>query len=355
MRRPRGHRGKKACILKSIKNVSWSHDLAFGDDAAKVQDGWRSSALIPAFAQIDKRKERHQEQDSPRRLAAAFTHKRDYSNPLYSNHPSPRLLSSHYCYTSEPKHKRLNTQRRREQRRDNQARYRTRTAWIYSRTPGWRRTASRRSSELVCEAPQLCYGVQTKNNIWHVVVEYFRLFRYGYLAPMSELNLATSSPNDASTPREPNLRDQEWFLRAAMSPDVAIGELSGVDALIEQWRRYSTYFGRLHFQLKGMEEQPFGALVATASLSFTHRNMLRRVFPHLLAVSSGKCWFGTEHGILRTRLLGRRLYCRCSVRFLWDDSTGRVTQLNCTMDLLTPLLRVFGSLEDMKSCPGESS
>ncbi|KAG6962583.1 hypothetical protein JG688_00008524 [Phytophthora aleatoria] len=41
MRRPRGHRGKKACILKSIKNVSWSHDLAFGDDAAKVQDGWR--------------------------------------------------------------------------------------------------------------------------------------------------------------------------------------------------------------------------------------------------------------------------------------------------------------------------
>ncbi|KAG6941650.1 hypothetical protein JG688_00018560 [Phytophthora aleatoria] len=188
----------------------------------------------------------------------------------------------------------------------------------------------------------LCYGVQTKNNIWHVVVEYFHLFRYGYLAPMSELNLATSSPNA-------NLRDQEWFLRAAMLPDVAIGELSGVDALIEQWRRYSIYFGRLHFQLKGMEEQPFGALVATASLSFTITEpSLRRVFPHLLAVSSGEnAGVGTEHGMLRTRLLGRRLYCQCSVRFLWDDSTGRVTQLNCTMDLLTPLLRVFGSLEDV--------
>ncbi|KAF1778820.1 hypothetical protein GQ600_1298 [Phytophthora cactorum] len=171
---------------------------------------------------------------------------------------------------------------------------------------------------------RLCYGVQTKNNIWHVVVEYFRLFRYGYLAPMSELNLATSSPNDASTPREPNLRDQEWFLRAAMSPDVAIGELSGVDALIEQWRRYSTYFGRLHFQLKGMEEQPFGALVATASLSFTHRNIAAA------CVSASVSSFQRNAGW--TRLLGRRLYCRCSVRFLWDDSTGRVTQLNCTMD-----------------------
>ncbi|KAG3014412.1 hypothetical protein PC120_g12703 [Phytophthora cactorum] len=43
-------------------------------------------SLIPAFAQIDKRKERHQEQDSPRRLAAAFTHKRDVAE-LYDAQP----------------------------------------------------------------------------------------------------------------------------------------------------------------------------------------------------------------------------------------------------------------------------
>lgn len=96
----------------------------------------------------------------------------------------------------------------------------------------------------------LCYGVQTKNNLWNVAVEYFRLFRYGYLAPLSELNMGATSSNDASSPREPNLRDKEWFLRSAMSPGVTIGELSGVDALIEQWRRYSTYFGHLIFQLK---------------------------------------------------------------------------------------------------------
>ncbi|KAF1778824.1 hypothetical protein GQ600_7362 [Phytophthora cactorum] len=213
-------------------------------------------SLIPAFAQIDKRKERHQEQDSPRRLAAAFTHKRDVAE-LYDAQPEqlavfepavqqPPVSSPPDVVTTvilaRPKHKRLNTQRRREQCRDNQARYRTRQREFIRELQDGVERLREEVQNLSVKRHRLCYGVQTKNNIWHVVVEYFRLFRYGYLAPMSELNLATSSPNDASTPREPNLRDQEWFLRAAMSPDVAIGELSGVDALIEQWRRYSTYF-----------------------------------------------------------------------------------------------------------------
>ncbi|KAF1792270.1 hypothetical protein GQ600_4610 [Phytophthora cactorum] len=46
-----------------------------------------------------------------------------------------------------------------------------------------------------------------------------------------------------------------------------------------------------------------------------------------------------------TRLLGQRLDCICSVRFSWDDSSGRVTRLRGTMDFLKPLLQVLGNLE----------
>ncbi|ETK85127.1 hypothetical protein L915_09969, partial [Phytophthora nicotianae] len=56
----------------------------------------------------------------------------------------------------------------------------------------------------------------------------------------------------------------EYFLRAVMAPDVAFGELCGVDALIDQWQRYSLSFGSLYFKLNRMEEQPFGALETSA-------------------------------------------------------------------------------------------
>ncbi|KUF88844.1 bZIP transcription factor 1 [Phytophthora nicotianae] len=288
----------------------------------------------PLFQAFGEKKE-----GSPRRLAASFTRKRDVTE-LYDARPEPLLPSSPSAYGAtviiKPRRKRLQTQRRREQCRNNQARYRTRQREFIHELQERVEQLREEVQNLSVKRHTLCYGVQTKNNIWHVVVEYFRLFRYGYLAPMSE-------------PNPSNLRDQEWFLRSAMSPDIVIGEQSGVDALIEQWRRYSTYFGNLNFQLKGMEEQPFGALVATASFSFTiTETSLRHVFPHLLATSGAEdTGFGTEHTMLWTRLLGRRLDCRCSLRFQWDDSAGRVTQLDWKMDLLTTLLRVLGNLEDV--------
>ncbi|ETO80956.1 hypothetical protein F442_04651 [Phytophthora nicotianae P10297] len=276
---------------------------------------------------------------SSRRLAAAFTQKRDLTELYGAQSEQMSVLASCAISNSmiiKPRRKRLQTQRRREQCRNNQARYRARQRESVHELQDCVEQLREEVQNLSVTRHTLCYGVQTKNNIWHVVVEYFRLFRYGYLAPMSE-------------PNPSNLRDQEWFLRSAMSPDIVIGEQSGVDALIEQWRRYSTYFGNLNFQLKGMEEQPFGALVATASFSFTiTETSLRHVFPHLLATSGAEhTGFGTEHTMLWTRLLGRRLDCRCSLRFQWDDSAGRVTQLDWKMDLLTTLLRVLGNLEDV--------
>ncbi|KAL4174193.1 hypothetical protein KRP22_006139 [Phytophthora ramorum] len=237
---------------------------------------------------------------------------------------------------AKPKRKRirLKTQRRQEQCRNNQARYRDRQRGVVQELEASVDELRKEIQKLTIERRTLCYGIKTKANVWNVVVEYFRLLRYGFLMPMhgAEPSRATETPLAA------DLHEQEYFLRAVMATDVAFGELSGVDVLIEQWQRYSSYFGSLQLHLNRMEQQPCGGMATSASLSLTiTQNTLRYVFPHLLHDNSPIC----------SRLLGQRLHCRCSVRFLWDDSAGCVARLDCTMDLLSPLLRTLGNLEDV--------
>ncbi|KAG3085235.1 hypothetical protein PI124_g18537 [Phytophthora idaei] len=46
-------------------------------------------------------------------------------------------------------------------------------------------------------------------------------------------------------------------------------------------------------------------------------------------------------------LLNQRLSVSGSVRFDWDTSTGRVIRLESKVDLMTPMLQLLGSLEDV--------
>ncbi|OWZ18116.1 hypothetical protein PHMEG_0007855 [Phytophthora megakarya] len=240
----------------------------------------------------------------------------------------------------KPKRKRENTDRRREQCRHNQARYRDRQREFIRDLEERVIYLRDEVDKLAVKRYTLCYGIQTKSNVWNTVVEYFRLFRYGYIVPMSETKPPTS------TAPLPYLVDQECFLRASMTSDVMFGELSGVDAFIQQWKRYSTYFGSFHFHLVRMEELPCGVMVASATLSLTiTESTLRNVFPHLLTDSSAIGDSGTENFLLCSQLLGQRLDCKCSMRFGWDDLSKRVERLDCTMDILTPLLGVLDNLQ----------
>ncbi|KAE9172977.1 hypothetical protein PF005_g26472 [Phytophthora fragariae] len=242
--------------------------------------------------------------------------------------------------TQKRKRVRLKTERRREQCKNNQARYRDRQRGFVRELEEGAQQPQQEIRRLTVRRYTLCYGVQTKHNVWNVAVEYFRLLRYGFLMPLC------GSVADAASP-ETEIHEQECFFRAAMADDVGVGELKGVDALIEQWKRYSSYFGSLHLQLNRMEQQPLGDMVAVATLSLTITEAtLQYVFPHLLAVP--------HYSSLTPRLLNQRLECSCTVRFTWDDSTGRVARLDSTIDLLSPLLRVLGSLEDVSHVVGEA-
>ncbi|KAJ8538960.1 hypothetical protein ON010_g12910 [Phytophthora cinnamomi] len=311
-----------------------------------------------------------QETTSPRDLASAFTRKREpadtKSELMSALVPLTQLITAAKSSTSpseadsatveptpKPKRKRirLKTERRRQQCRNNQARYRDRQRGFVRELEEGVQQLQVEIQRLTVRRHTLCYGAQTKSNVWNVVVEYFRLLRYGFLMPFRGMETSVDSSSESE------LRDQEYFLRATMADNVAIGELTGVEALIEQWKRYSSYFGSLHLQLKRMEEQPLGAMVATATLSLTITEAtLRCVFPHLLATGVPHAY---NEGIDRNsslyyRLLTQRLECPCTVRFMWDDTTGRVTRLDSTMDLLSPLLRVLSSLEDVSYVLGEA-
>lgn len=71
-------------------------------------------------------------------------------------------------------------------------------------------------------------------------------------------------------------------------------------------------------------------------------NTLLHAFPHLLD--------NDHHDVgrsLASRMLDWRFSVRGSVRFEWDDATNRVKRLTCQSDMMTPMLKFVGSVEDM--------
>ncbi|RLN86741.1 hypothetical protein BBJ28_00003475 [Nothophytophthora sp. Chile5] len=265
--------------------------------------------------------------------------------PSKSTPPSvERFKSSVGSATVKPKRKRIRikTQRRREQCRANQARYRTKQT-------GYEKDLEAEVIRLRAEIPllemqrtRLRSGGQ--QSVWTVVVEYFHQFRNGIQMPLQ-------NPEKHSGPRE-WLQDSEAqhqlvFLRSTMASNVALGELCGVDALMEQWRRYSAYFANLHFQLERMEKASEDLMTASASLIVTvTESTLQHVFPYLVETERAGSGEGEEGVSLGAKLLGQRLSIPCTARFEWDDASSRVVRLETTMNFLPPLCQVLGSLKD---------
>ncbi|RLN93639.1 hypothetical protein BBJ28_00018087 [Nothophytophthora sp. Chile5] len=279
--------------------------------------------------------------DPSARSAAAYSS----TPPSKSTQPSIGQSKSFAASpTVKPKRKRIRikTQRRREQCRANQARYRMKQT-------GYEKELEAEVFRLRAEIPllemqrtRLRSGGQ--QSVWTVVVEYFHQFRNGIQMPLQ-------NPKNHSGLVEwlqgSEAQHQLVFLRSTMASNVALGELCGVDVLMEQWRRYSMYFADLHFQLERMEKTSEDLMTASASLIVTvTESTLQHVFPSLVErerVGSGE---GAEGVSLGAKLLGQRLIIPCTVRFDWDDVSSRVVRLETTMNFLSPLCQALGSLTD---------
>jgi hypothetical protein len=83
-------------------------------------------------------------------------------------------------------------------------------------------------------------------------------------------------------------------------------------------------------------------LAATRGTLVVNENTLRNSFPHLLVRAEEGRW-----STLAEKMLGQTLKLRGSVEFKLDAASGRVASVRCKANILTPLLQLLGSLDDV--------
>ncbi|KAJ8576515.1 hypothetical protein ON010_g2694 [Phytophthora cinnamomi] len=229
---------------------------------------------------------------------------------------------------------RLKTARRREQCRANQAKYRQKQL-------NHAETLEITVQKLRVDIPvldlqrnRLFYGGQP--NVWKLVVEYFHVFRFGVPVTLSVESI-DSTDMTVDCLENAEAKHQLAFLRSSMAEDVILGERSGVDALMDQWRWYSSSFQSLYFQLERIERVSDHFVCATAVMNVTVTEAtLTNVFPNVVADDS-----------MASRLLGQRLRIPFSLVFEWDSSISRVSLLETTINLVSPLVKALGNVADV--------
>ncbi|KUF78957.1 bZIP transcription factor 1 [Phytophthora nicotianae] len=239
----------------------------------------------------------------------------------------------------KPKRIRVKTQRRREQCRANQARYRQKQIDLVKKVEETVQKLRADIPILELQRNTLRHGGQ--QDVWNVVVEYFRLFRFGVLVdlPRTGKQREAHTTNDSGNNIDNAEKKQQLaFLRSSMMEDVNLGERSGVEALMHQWRLYSSSFQNLCLQLRHIQRTTDRFVSVTATLNVTvSESTFENVFPHL------------KDKFLRSKLLGQHLQVPYSVCFEWDAASWRLSRVETTTNFTTPLLLVLGNLLDVSS------
>ncbi|KAJ8535081.1 hypothetical protein ON010_g13657 [Phytophthora cinnamomi] len=233
----------------------------------------------------------------------------------------------------------LNSAIRRQQCRVNQARYRNKQREAQVQLEKNVEQLHQEVNNLKRRYRDLSSRERSSQSPWSIVAEVFHLLENCFRSPWR----MTSTKEMMS---HPQTRLILTVLERAFAHDVAMGDLRGVDALMEQLRQYSQCFGDPHLQLKCIESVSAGVMAAQVELSVTVTELtLKHIFPHLMNDANSDT---KEQGkMLCDRLLGKRLQLSCTMNFLFDDLTCRVVRLEACIDFATALFRVFGDLEDV--------
>ncbi|KAF4137242.1 hypothetical protein GN958_ATG13565 [Phytophthora infestans] len=237
--------------------------------------------------------------------------------------------------THKRKREDANKSRRREQCRANQARYRDKQRNAQLQLERSVEQLHKELDTLKRRYRDLASLERSNQSPWSIVAEVFRLLETSFRSPWRVAS-TREMQNHSET------RQILAILERAFAHDAAMGELRGVDALMEQLLLFSQYFGQPHLKLQRIESVAPGVMAARAKLSVTVTELtLRHAFPHLAG--------GEDRVLLFQRLLGQRLECDCSLSFLFDEDSERVARLEVSIDLATPLYEVLGSLKDVSN------
>ncbi|KAG3123012.1 hypothetical protein PI124_g23839, partial [Phytophthora idaei] len=254
---------------------------------------------------------------------------------LEDMNPSPDRLKE----TNKRKREDANKFRRREQCRANQARYRDKQKNTQLQLEQSVEQLHKELETLKRRYRYLASRERSNQSPWSIVAEVFRLLETSFRSPWRVAS-TQEMKNHAET------RQILAILERSFAHDAAMGELRGVEALIEQLLLFSQYFGTPHLKLQRIESVAPGVMAARAKLSMMVTEFtLRHAFPHLEEPASEDR--GDGRGLLYQRLLGQRVECNCSLTFLFDEDSDRVVRLETSIDLTTPLLEMLGSLKDV--------
>ncbi|POM68140.1 Bzip transcription factor [Phytophthora palmivora] len=239
----------------------------------------------------------------------------------------------------ELKQKRLKSEIRREQCRTNQARYRNKQRNLQMRLETSVQQLRQELRQLKQRRQNVMLAEKTDQSPWTIVTEVFRIIENSLRSPW---NLE----NDEDMQNDLETRRNVAYLHKALASDVAIGELKGIDAVVEHWRCFSQNFGDARLQLQQVESVAPGVIRARARLQVVTTELtVRHMFPNLSDAEPQSKY--DVHPTLRERLLGHQLDCCVSVDFLFDDENGRVARLEFQPDIMPEVLRVLGNIDDV--------
>ncbi|ETN10053.1 hypothetical protein PPTG_10799 [Phytophthora nicotianae INRA-310] len=230
---------------------------------------------------------------------------------------------------------------RREQCRVNQARYRKRQRI-------WRRNLQQEKQRveeeiqgLELKRQSIRFERKTNQSPWTIIGEVFHLLEDGFRSPWRLASMGEMM-------KHPETRQSLKFMQRSLVHDVAMGELRGINALMDQWRRYSLYFGEPHVELKRVEAVTPGVVFAVATLSVSITEFtVKWVFPHLKTPND-------TVPMLDKKLVGQRIDCNCTVTFLFAEDNGRIIRLEPNIDLVSPMLQLFGRISDVSVVLGQA-
>ncbi|CCI45173.1 unnamed protein product [Albugo candida] len=163
-----------------------------------------------------------------------------------------------------------------------------------------------------------------------IVREYLTLFRNG----LNSFVRTQPSSNGNSC-----LEIPASFMSACMSSDVRFDDFCGVDVILHQWHRYSTYFSAIRVEILNVDitETEHELIVKARNNVKTRfsRETIKNIFPHVL---------GNE--VLIKRLIGEEVVIPNQTLFYFR-SDGKVHRLDVTPDYMTALWNVLGNMEDV--------
>ncbi|OWZ12977.1 Bzip transcription factor [Phytophthora megakarya] len=176
-----------------------------------------------------------------------------------------------------------------------------------------------------------------KENAWSVVVEYFQMFRFG----LSKM-LVKSPP---SSPTKMKQSAQMDFLLASMKSDVLFNCDRGTDAIMKNWGFISSCFESVEMVLDGLAKNAFGSIVATTTTTVIFsEHTVDTLFPHLRRTDGN---MREMMSTLGEKFVNEKIVMRGSTHFEWDSGYCRIARIQHQSDMITPVLHVLGTLENV--------